>query len=55
MKPYGIQRRDLGEDDSRGAIDNGRATAVYARPAHGGDAPALRALRGGKNHGKNYL
>jgi len=48
MKPYGIQRRDLGEDDSRGAIDNGRATAVYARPAHGGDAPALRALRGGK-------
>ena len=48
MRPYGLTRLEHGDTDTRGAIDNGRATAVYARPAHGGDAPALRALRGGK-------
>lgn len=48
MKPYGIQRRDYQDDDSRGSIDNGRATAVYALAKHGGDAHAHHALRGGK-------
>lgn len=52
MRPYGIQRRDHAEDDSRGAIDNGRATAVYAHAKHGSDAHAHHALRGGKKSAK---
>ena len=48
MRPYGIQRRDHADVDTRGAIDNGRATAIYAHAKHGGDARAHHALRGGK-------
>lgn len=48
MRPYGMHRRDYQDDDSRGSIDNSRATAVYALARHGGDAHAHHALRGGK-------
>lgn len=52
MRAYGLQRRDHNEDDSRAAIDNGRATRFYALPKHGGDARTHHALRGRKKAAK---
>lgn len=48
MKPYGMKRRDHRDVDAMGCVQNGRPTALYALPRHGGDASAPHSLRAGK-------
>ena len=47
MKPYGINRENLGDVDVVGCIENGRASAVGNIPGPGGKARACRTIRGG--------
>lgn len=43
MKAYGMTRRDAGDTDVAGCIENGRATRIYNLKPH-----AYRSLRNGK-------
>lgn len=48
MRPYGMTRLEVMDDDAGGCSDYGRATAVYALPNNkNGDLRAYRSLRGG--------
>lgn len=48
MKAYGLGRRNHDDVDIAGCRENGRPASLANRSGPGGDARALRGLRGGK-------
>ena len=48
MKPYGLPRREAGDDDVAGCVENGRPAGHAMLRGRGGDFRAFHSLRGGK-------